>query len=57
MDFTIAYTADVWDGVPENERNAAHELDESKPINAVLVNEAQIELLSTWTRSPRSITS
>ncbi|MEZ0227217.1 MAG: hypothetical protein ACAI25_01210, partial [Planctomycetota bacterium] len=46
MDFTMAYTADVWDGVPEAERNAAHELDESKLINAVLVNEAQIELLA-----------
>ncbi len=46
MDFTMAYTADVWDGVPEADRNAAHELDESKLINAVLVNEAQIELLA-----------
>lgn len=46
MDFTMAYTADVWDGVPEADRNAGHELDESKLINAVLVNEAQIELLA-----------
>lgn len=46
MDFTSMYGMDVWDGVAPKDRTARVQLDESKLLHCVLVNELQIELTS-----------